>query len=763
MNRKKIISLILVALLSTTTVSTNIIADTKNNTNTNVLTQRALEEESQKITDIDIRASSEQSLSGKEGPAKLAIDNDPSTFWHTAWDGSGEKPHNITMDLKKTYTLDKFEYLPRPDTAYGRNGNITRYTLQASQDGVTFTDVATGIWANNGDLKVVKFTEVVETRYIRLVANETISDVGKVFASAAELNVYGTEAVKEFAIDINVEGGNEVNTDLTITPTVIGQEGNVKYRYEAYLNGKRISLNANEDGTCTWTPTMVGKYYLKVYANDATGKTISKEITYVINNTKFMFGDIAIDGGNKVGTELTINPTVKDSVGMVKYSYEVYHGGNRIPLTSNKWIPTSVGLYYVKVYATDSTGKTIFKEITYNIENLSFNITEVSITGGNEVGNNLTINSTIEGQTGDVTYKYEVYHNGNRKVLNSNEWIPENEGLHYVKVYATDKTGKTVSKQITYEIVNNKFAFGNVTISGGNEVRTTLTINTTVNDATGNVTYMYEVYHNGIRTELDSNQWTPAGVGLHYVKVYATDATGKTVSKQITYEIVNNSFVFGDITISGGNEVGSTLTINPTVNGAYGDVTYRYEVYYNGYRTPLTSSKWVPENAGLHYVKVYATDATGKTVSKEISYSTVKAEVPEWDVDKSTLGSTISYGLEIKNNEELNGVVPIVVQEFEAALAQAQAVFANENSKQSEVTNSFHRLKEVIWMLEFKQGDKTELNATIAIAQGLTEDNYEGDWQQLQAVLSEAISVLNDSNAMQNEVDEANAKLSSLL
>ena len=106
-------------------------------------------------------------------------------MWHTAYSASGVPtpalPQSITYALGGTYTLTKFRYLPRTDTS--PHGNITGYTLSASTDGTTFTQVTSGSWADDNTEKVVTL-HCVRAAYITLTA--TAGNGG--YASAANLN-----------------------------------------------------------------------------------------------------------------------------------------------------------------------------------------------------------------------------------------------------------------------------------------------------------------------------------------------------------------------------------------------------------------------------------------------------------------------------------------------------------------------------------------------------------------------------------------------
>jgi hypothetical protein len=114
--------------------------------------------------------------------ASNAVDGNSTTMWHTYWDGSDKAPY-ITIKLNSVTSLSQLTYVPRQDG--GSNGNITSYNIYTSLDGVTFTKVASGTWANNSLAKTATFNKV-DAGYVKL---EVVSGYGG-FASASEIKLY---------------------------------------------------------------------------------------------------------------------------------------------------------------------------------------------------------------------------------------------------------------------------------------------------------------------------------------------------------------------------------------------------------------------------------------------------------------------------------------------------------------------------------------------------------------------------------------------
>jgi YVTN family beta-propeller protein len=86
--------------------------------------------------------------------AANAIDGVPSTYWHTDYSRTNAPPpHTYTVDLGAVRSVSGFRYLPRTDGIV--NGRIAAWRLHLSQDGVTWTQVATGTFANTATEKSV--------------------------------------------------------------------------------------------------------------------------------------------------------------------------------------------------------------------------------------------------------------------------------------------------------------------------------------------------------------------------------------------------------------------------------------------------------------------------------------------------------------------------------------------------------------------------------------------------------------------------------
>ena len=141
--------------------------------------------------------------------ASLAIDNNNSTFWHTAWGANEPKhPHTIIIDMKKIYQVTAFTYLARQDG--NANGMVKGYSVYLSLDGKTWgSAVATGEFKNTTALQTAKLSKATAGRYLKFVATSEVN--GNAWTSAAEIGI-------------------EAEADITgITPVVTPSKENKGY------------------------------------------------------------------------------------------------------------------------------------------------------------------------------------------------------------------------------------------------------------------------------------------------------------------------------------------------------------------------------------------------------------------------------------------------------------------------------------------------------------------------------------------------------
>ena len=118
--------------------------------------------------------------------------------------------------------------------------------------------------------------------------------------------------------------------------------------------------------------------------------------------------------------------------------------------------------------------------------------------------------------------------------------------------------------------------------------------------------------------------------------------------------------------------------------------------------------------------------------------------------------------IELAKKADTEGVIPIVVSEYETRLANAENLVARVEAGDTSVTQdmideSWNSLMEILQYLEFKRGDKRDLVSSIEFAEGLDMNDYEDDEKKTAFLetLEAAKAVRDDENAMQKEITAA--------
>lgn len=211
------------------------------------------------------------------------------------------------------------------------------------------------------------------------------------------------------------------------------------------------------------------------------------------------------------------------------------------------------------------------------------------------------------------------------------------------------------------------------------------------------------------------------------------------------------------------------FTYLPRQNGGTNGIITKYAIYtsIDGEEFSKVSEGEFENNIKLktvkfndsieaNYIKFEALEGVGGFASAS-EFNVYRAkDNTETEVNKDSLRFAIEYALEVIESGDLEGVVPVVIKEFNESLEEAKQVYENSKATEAEVDAAFKRLTNAIHMLEFKQGNKEVLKNLINSAEALDENIYTSEsWINLIEEIQKAKDVYNDENAMQDEVDNA--------
>ncbi len=140
-------------------------------------------------------------------------------------------------------------------------------------------------------------------------------------------------------------------------------------------------------------------------------------------------------------------------------------------------------------------------------------------------------------------------------------------------------------------------------------------------------------------------------------------------------------------------------------------------------------------------------------------YTKMLGEDFEIGEEKSLSTAVLEYAVELAGKASTDGVVASVVEKFDAALANAKDLLGkvsagDETVTQSMIDKSWQDLITVMQYLNFKQGDKTDLQKVVEMARSIELNKYyEEGHDAFNTALASAINTLADGDAMQDEVD----------
>ena len=149
-------------------------------------------------------------------------------------------------------------------------------------------------------------------------------------------------------------------------------------------------------------------------------------------------------------------------------------------------------------------------------------------------------------------------------------------------------------------------------------------------------------------------------------------------------------------------------------------------------------------------------EAEELTVYLNAKYNTEDEEEPEEAVSKKTLEFFLDSAKALLTDGSVDGCVQSVRELFEEAVAEGEAVMADENATREEVLNAAFKLMKAIHAADMKAADKTDLEMAAELAYMIDlEDYVTAGQQEFTDALEAAETVISDGNAMQAETDAA--------
>ena len=151
------------------------------------------------LTGMVATAGSEQLGYNDEGPAKLAIDNNENTIWHTKW--SGTQLSNMWLDIKLKEATEVAGIRVLQRTSGGQNGRITKADIMVLKKGQNDYEKVKTVGFNTSGWNVVTFTAIKDVTHVKLQALSTLGDEPNKYASLAEFRILKEEKPEDIKPD----------------------------------------------------------------------------------------------------------------------------------------------------------------------------------------------------------------------------------------------------------------------------------------------------------------------------------------------------------------------------------------------------------------------------------------------------------------------------------------------------------------------------------------------------------------------------------
>ncbi len=739
------------------------------------------------------------------GSMSNAFDHDDETTGFQSPMTNGN--NSIVFDYGNAYALDKFEFVPFfiGDTIYA--GLVTKMDISVSLDGVHWQKVFDGNenpWAYDKTTKVVNFDDNVVGRYVKLTIVETTRD----YFSANGLHLYKKDGTSPFAVgSISIQGrtdvtdsdytnlnnykGLSIKDDPTFTNQVknYGMDINMNDIYDVYdyaftmfkLDGgttKKGSVSGNALLLPSVETVKAGETFtIDVYADNVKNlNAIGQVVNY--DPSKVEYVSIKQDASICTMEDLTVNKVYDDGTAYVNMAFanrgdkDVYNGSGivaTITMTAKEDI--------VVANAVDLSKVTLIGP--------NYSYVESDVSNAPEIP--------------EIPAITKIYYGFNDfDITMTNNYYPEDDGTNVKKFiqsgsydsYATLFNGSYGREfELLWDIESNyvdgKFPehvklpmtlhFDLKTPSKLNEV-------SVFNSQTQGNGYLTSakaqlIFEDGTKSE----EITLENKGFEFVFAWDTDktvtgvdvtaltATGSEDNHMLTLSEVQLKYVeevnvegiasadtnVTELKVGELSDINAVVTPNNAPNKFFKVTSSDTDVVKivtladeNGY--PVYKAYGV--KAGKATITLISAADENITATYEITVT--KDGEPIITPDKTLLAIAVDVASQI-TEEDLADVVPAVVNEFNAALTEAQNILADAYATEAQINASFDRLANAMHMLSFIKGDKALLEAFVTKVDNLTSEAYiASTWESFATALQTSKDVLANENAMQDEINE---------
>jgi hypothetical protein len=544
--------------------------------------------------------------------------------------------------------------------------------------------------------------------------NQEGSGIGSFTSSITGLSPNTTYFVRAYAI--NTTGtfyGNEVTFKTTpLSAATITTTSVTNITTSSAISGGNVSLDGGSAvthrGVCWSTskmPTILNSrttdgsglgnfsstinglisgttYYVRAYATNSVGTSYGTELNFntaelhpvvssgiisSITGTSATYsgGSASVSGGSSITDKgvcwsTNSNPTVSNS------HVSLGAGSGSISASLTSLIPGVT--YYVRAYATNSTGTSYSNQINFTTDNSPPVVSSGSISSITGTSATYSGGSASVSGGSSITDKGVCWStNSNPTVSNSHVSLGAGSGsisaslsslspgvTYYVRAYATNSAGTTYSSQVNFTTANiapvvssgsissitgtsATYSGGSASVSGGTSITDRgVCWSTNSNPTIANSRVSMGAGSGSISASLSS---LSPGVTYH-VRAYATNSAGTTYSNQVNFTTADIAPVVSSGSISSITSKSATYSGGSASVSGGSSITDR-GVCWSTNSNPTIANSRVSMGAGsgsisaslsslspgvTYYVRAYATNSAGTTYSSQVSFTTADCE-----------------------------------------------------------------------------------------------------------------------------------------
>jgi hypothetical protein len=240
-------------------------------------------------------------------------------------------------------------------------------------------------------------------------------------------------------------GSLDIGIQQTFTSTVSGGYGT--YSYKWYLNGSVI--NGQTSSSYTFTASARGHYNFYLNVTDSLYVGVSNTAAFVVNYLPSLTVS-PTSSSIQIGQSQTFTSMVSN--GTSPFTYQWYMNGSAVgSATSSSWqfTPSSLGLYNVKVKATDSLSQATNSTVsTLTVTPIILTVTIAPAAATLTIGEPLAFNCTVSGGS---AYSYQWILNGTAvsgAINNTYTFTPSTSGYYTVYLNVTGNGGAKAKSNV---------------------------------------------------------------------------------------------------------------------------------------------------------------------------------------------------------------------------------------------------------------------------------------------------------------------------